>query len=329
MAYIRKQRNMWRAEIQRNGVRKSATFLTKAEANAWATKEEATILTTQANAFPNVLFAEAVDRYIQEVSIHKKGHRYETLRLNLIKREYGWLMSKVMHKIQPADMVRWRDDRLKKITSGSVLREINLLSHIFTIARKEWGWCGQSPISSIRRPPDNPSRDRRVLPREVKAICRQLGYITGQVETKQQEVALAFLISLRTAMRAGEILSIDDKRADLEHRVITVPHKTQYITGKERTIPITRKAAKLIMYLKNRNQYFTINSATLSSFFRRATKRLFIEDLHFHDARAEALTRLSRRVDVMTLAKISGHKDLKILLNTYYRESAEDIAARI
>jgi len=40
-------------------------------------------------------------------------------------------------------------------------------------------------------------------------------------------------------------------------------------------------------------------------------------------------TLLARRVDVMTLARISRHKDLRILLNTYYRESAEDIAARL
>ena len=52
-------------------------------------------------------------------------------------------------------------------------------------------------------------------------------------------------------------------------------------------------------------------------------------DLHFHDARATALTLLSRKVDVMTLAKISRHKDINLLQNTYYRESAENIAKRI
>ena len=51
--------------------------------------------------------------------------------------------------------------------------------------------------------------------------------------------------------------------------------------------------------------------------------------MHFHDTRAEALTQLSRKVDVMTLAKISGHKDLSIMQNTYHRETAEDIAARM
>ncbi len=56
---------------------------------------------------------------------------------------------------------------------------------------------------------------------------------------------------------------------------------------------------------------------------------LGIDGLHFHDARAEALTRLSRRMDVLTLSRISGHSDLSILSNTYYRESAADIAARL
>ena len=48
-------------------------------------------------------------------------------------------------------------------------------------------------------------------------------------------------------------------------------------------------------------------------------------DLHFHDSRREALSRLAKKVDVMTLAKISGHRDIKILLNTYYAPSVEDV----
>jgi integrase len=54
-----------------------------------------------------------------------------------------------------------------------------------------------------------------------------------------------------------------------------------------------------------------------------------IEDLTFHDTRATALTLLSRRMDVMTLARISRHKDINLLFNTYYRERPEEIAARI
>lgn len=54
-----------------------------------------------------------------------------------------------------------------------------------------------------------------------------------------------------------------------------------------------------------------------------------IEGLTFHDARATALTHLARKVDALTLAKISRHKDLSLLSNVYYRETASQIAARI
>lgn len=88
---------------------------------------------------------------------------------------------------------------------------------------------------------------------------------------------------------------------------------------------LARKGAELFkLYLP-----FTINPDHASAMFSRLTRELLIEDLTFHDSRASALTWLSRRVDVMTLARISRHKNLKILMETYYRESIEDIAARI
>lgn len=43
----------------------------------------------------------------------------------------------------------------------------------------------------------------------------------------------------------------------------------------------------------------------------------------------EALTRLARRYDVLTLSRISGIKDLKMLMERYYRERADQVAARL
>jgi len=92
---------------------------------------------------------------------------------------------------------------------------------------------------------------------------------------------------------------------------------------------LTRQAIRLLRPVAQSKRCFTLSSAVLDVLFRKARDRLMIEDLHFHDSRAEALTRLSRKVDVMTLAKISGHKDVRILVNAYYRETAEQIAARL
>jgi integrase len=187
-----------------------------------------------------------------------------------------------------------------------------------------------NPFEGFRLPPEAAPRTRRVTWSEVKQIVRWLGYHTGRAPvTKSQEVALAFLVALRSAMRAGEILSLGNKTLDLQKRVATVSHKMEYLTGRPRQVPLTRHAARLLRPVADREQCFTVTSDSLDALFRKAKRSLGIEDLHFHDSRAEALTRLSRKVDVMTLAKISGHKDLRLLQEVYYRESSEDIAARL
>jgi integrase len=326
MAYISKlPSGKWRAEVSKNGKRTSASFKTKAEATNWAAAEEAAIVALKRGVFPRKTLGEAMDRYVDEVSPAKRGERHEGLRLRAFQRDFPALAGMVLHEIKTPDMAGWRDARLRKVSPGSVARDINLLSNLFTVAREEWHWCGPSPLTGMRRPKDNPPRTRRVKWQEVKAICRWLGYRTGDVRTKQQQVALAFLLGLRTGMRAGEILSLSPANVDLERRVATVVHKTQHLTGRPRDVPLTRQAVRLL----RGHQGFTLTSASLDALFRKARDARMLKDLHFHDSRAEALTRLARKVDVLTLSRISGHKDINLLSSVYYRETAEDVAARL
>jgi len=71
-----------------------------------------------------------------------------------------------------------------------------------------------------------------------------------------------------------------------------------------------------------------VSEARASMLFCHLLNNLLIKDLQFRDARATALTLMARRMDVLTLARISRHKDLKMLL-VYYRETPEDISRRI
>lgn len=57
--------------------------------------------------------------------------------------------------------------------------------------------------------------------------------------------------------------------------------------------------------------------------------KMLIEDLHIHDTRGDALTRLARKYDVLTLSRISGIKGPRTLNERYYRERADQIAARL
>lgn len=344
MAYISKNGSKWRAAIFRNGIRKSRTFETKAAASLWAASEEAEILAVKRGALPKKTFADALIRYRDEISVRKKGVDFEEKRINAFLREFPKLAARQLAEIDSSHIAEWRDKRLQTVTKGSVQREVNLLSNVFTIARDEWRWCRDSPFRGFRAPGDNPPRVRRIAPGEVKRLLRRLGFRTNHCPaTKSQEVALAFLISLRTGMRAGEILALTPARIDAHRRVASVPHKTEHLTGRPREVPLSRHALRLLKIFAHGEQangaardytgacgepafHWTVTSASLDALFRKARDSLLIHDLHFHDARAYALTRFARRVDAMTLAKISGHKDLRILLDTYYRITSNEIA---
>lgn len=49
----------------------------------------------------------------------------------------------------------------------------------------------------------------------------------------------------------------------------------------------------------------------------------------FHDARGTALTLMARRMPVEQLQRISRHRKIDTLIHTYYRETNEQIAARL
>jgi integrase len=53
-----------------------------------------------------------------------------------------------------------------------------------------------------------------------------------------------------------------------------------------------------------------------------------IVDLHWHDTRHTAITRLAKKLNVLELARIVGHKDLRNL-QIYYNESAEELAKKL
>lgn len=310
---------LWRAQVARGGVRRSTTRTTKAAAQAWAAGIESELIALKHGEMPRKTVMQALEKYAEEVSPKKPGKRWELLRINKFKRE-AWAERWLAATALPSDLAAWRDRRLHEVTPGSVQRDFNLLKGIFTIARKEWRWLDVDPMMNIEGPGENRPRTKRISWREVRRICRALGY-PGK-ETKSAEVGRIFLIALRTGMRSGEILSLAPEDVNLQTRVAKLRDTKN---GDDRDVPMTRMGAKLFEGWTG----WTVAPDSRDALFRKACKRAGVTGVHFHDSRAEALTRLSRKVDALTLAKISGHRDLKMLLTRYYRETAEQIAQRL
>lgn len=336
MAYFRKlPSGNWRAEVELNGVRESAGgFPTKREAQEWAATKEQVIRAGMAGKWPDKTLADALARYEKEISVTKESEHFEVLRFEALRKKFPKLVAMRLVDVRPEDLQGWIDARLETVQPATVRRESNSFSNVWTIAAKVWRWCPlESPWSFVRVPADGQPRERRIPWQEVRRICRALGYISGRPpQSLQAEVAYAFLIALRTAMRSGEILGLTAEAVSLETRVIRLDkHKTLRYTGRPRFIPFRKPARRLLAVLMEgkKGALFSVSEDSRASLFVKAKRRCGITGLTFHDSRGEALTLLSRKVDVQTLQKISGHVDINVLIRHYYRESPEQVAARI
>lgn len=100
--------------------------------------------------------------------------------------------------------------------------------------------------------------------------------------------------------------------------------------GDRRDVPLSSRAVELLELMRyvNSHNVFTVTSASLDALFRKSRNNCKIDNLHFHDSRATALTNLSKKLDVLELARMVGHRDLKSLL-IYYRPTASTLAAKL
>ncbi|WP_193333483.1 site-specific integrase [Duganella sp. FT27W] len=311
----------WRHRIMVKGVRASGTFDTKAAALKWETQQRIR-LSSDIQASANLTCADAFRRYETQVSRKKRGFKWEAGRLAAMAASS--LGSVTMRDISASHIAAWRDERLRSVQGGTVTREMNLLSHVFSVARKEWKWLTTSPTTDVARPKAKPHRDRRISQDEIDRICIALNWPTdGSLfvpENKKQRIALVFLFAIETAMRAGEICGL--KADDVKGRVARLRMTKN---GLPRNVPLTQRAADIWSMVPDG---FGVTTASLDSMFRTARDRACIEGLTFHDSRHEAITRLAGKLNMLDLARMVGHHDIK-QLQTYYNASAEDIAQKL
>lgn len=306
MAYIRAVKGGYRVECERMGQRRSATFETRREAADWGRRTDTQLLEASVSTGN---FEQAVAKYIKEVSSNKDGGPWEVRRLNAMLEHFTGPLA----DIQAPQIAAWRDKRLLTVSGSTVVREVNLLRNLFNVARLEWKWISHKPFEGVKMPRENQPRHQVWTWQLIRQVLRAPR--TG----KTAEMQDAFHIALRSGMRLAEVLQAP-ANFDARRRVVTIKTKTEA----RAEIPIGRIAAKLLA-----RKPFVVGPNEGSVLFGKLCRELMIDGLTFHDARATALTHLARKVDVLTLAKISRHKDIRLLSNVYYRERADQIAARI
>ena len=322
MANITKRGSNWQARTNCKGIRQSATFATKAEATAWATQIESEILSGSRGTTKAVTFGKLLERYAEEESPKHKGEVWEQ---NLIKRLSALpIYSVKLSDLTPDDFGKWRNSRLKKVAESTVRREWILLSSAINVAMKEWKWLSVSPLIGVKRPKDAPARTRLFSEKEIELLTYTLG-VDGVPKTVTARVGYAMLFALETGMRSGEIVNLRWK--DIQGRVATI--RDGKTASARREVPLTSEAMRILDVLpKKADTCFDITDDQRDSLFSKAKKKSGITGLHFHDSRANACTKLAKQIDILSLAKMIGHKNIN-QLQVYYRDSAEEIAKRL
>lgn len=297
------------------GVRQSATFPQKAQAQQWARDRENEAADKRSGVIVHKTVKQALEHYAAHVSPKHKGSEWEKVRLTKLARELTF-SGKRLSDVTAADIASWRDNP-GSLAPASIRREFGLLRAVFACCKRDWGWLRVSPFESLKPPPEGRPRTRRVSDDELERIIAALG--TGPVSSV---IGLACRWALETAMRQGEILRLT--RDDINGRVATLVDTKN---GDVREVPLSKRAIELLEGLPKRDRLFPIDSRSFDTLFRKARKKAGIKDVHFHDLRREATTRLAKKLDVLQLAKMTGHRDIKILLRTYYAPAMEDVAA--
>jgi integrase len=268
---------------------------------------------------------DCLERYEREITPHKKGARWESVRIRLLLRDE--LANVRLPKLSASDLAAWRDRRLRSVSGSSVGREMNLLSHVFSVARKEWKWIATNPLSDVRRPPEAPPRDRRVSQAEIDRLSVAAGYGADALPVSVSARAMsAFLFAIETGMRCGEICGLNLDDINTASKVVTIRDSK---SGYGRKVPLSGEALNILKRVgrarKNEDPVFGLEPERTSALFRKIRLMAKIDGLTFHDSRHEAITRLAKKLNVLDLARMVGHRDIR-QLQTYYNRTAEDMA---
>lgn len=355
MATIRKKgAYQYHCQIRRKGYpTQTRTFETRADAEAWARQIEAEIdrgvIVDRREADKTTLHT-VLDRYAKEICPSHKGGLVEASRCRALMN--APIANYKMSALSGSVLAEWRDSRLEVVASSTVNRELNLLSAAINVARKEWGIYIENPVAAIRRPPSPKARERRLSDEERTWLIDELtprdrgqdGKLTDR--TRNPWIRPVVLFALETAMRLGEMLSLRWENVDLRRQTAKLPDTKN---GSSRDVPLSSRAVAVLKELPRslEGHVFPITDNAVKLAFRRAVARAreryleecdvssitpskgFLEDLHFHDLRHEATSLLAERLsNVLELASVTGHKDLR-MLKRYYHPRAEDLAKKL
>lgn len=334
--------------------RRSKSFKTKKEAKEFALAIE----TAPEEQASSITLYSLFENYRDTETVKKRGERAEKIRISRLMKLP--LAEKNLTDLKQDDFQKWVNKRQTEpsptggtIAPATIIREFTTILAVLNFAVRK-GYLKNNPAHGVTIPKAPPNRERVASEQDQEALLVASGWDGVSVpENATQLTVLAFLFSCRTGMRAGEILAIEE--AWIEGPVIHLP-KEATKTATRRDVALNSDAMRLLNLARqcrpkdddSARIFCSLSNGNRDALFRKVRDRAGLgpvldshgnvikEGLNFHDGRATFATWAASpdpktgapRLDVLALARQTGHKNLK-MLQRYYRESAENIAKRL
>ena len=314
MGTLRRRNNKWHVQIRRKHYpSQTSTFNNKLAALRWVRNTEVKLEQNDVGLlrkdYPKL--KSLIEHYINTVSVKKRGYTAEKYHLkSLIRNKIARLP---INLVTSQRLAEYRDERADKVEPSTLLRELNIIQHLFNIAIKEWGFAISNPCKMIAKPNGIKKRERRLNNEEYNFLVKG--------NYPQQTLRNIIELAIETAMRRGEILNI--KPEHIKGQTLLIPITKN---GDERSIPLTKRA---LYILENTQLPLSMSANAVRLAWDRLKKKGNIKDLHFHDLRHEAISRFFEKgLSIPEVALISGHKDVRMLFR-YTHLKAEDILRKL
>lgn len=334
MAAIRNRNGKWQAQVRIKGhAPQSRSFTSKRDAERWArqaeTELEASALRVDHRVLDRTTVRDLFIRYRREVTPAKRGAASEEKRLDGFLRQ-SWV-SYPLSKITPQVFSRYRDERLRTVSPGTVIRDLGLLRSIFEVARLEWDMpLQENPVAKVRKPKAPDSRVRRLQSGELELL------LAAADTTRNDWLRAGILLAIETGMRRGELLSICWGDVCFATSTLLIRETKN---GHSRRIPLSEAAVAI---LEEREKYtaavgdlvFPVSGNAFRLCWERCKRKVAVDypsiaDLRFHDLRHEAVSRFFEMgLSVPEVALISGHRDPRMLFR-YTHLRAEDLVQKM
>ncbi len=318
----------WRIIVTFDKKRYSATRDTAKECEQWAYNKLLELRSgkkaIEQGEKPDYPFRELCARYYQEHGRHMRSARTINFKIKNLDRIAPNLADKSIYDFKPADIAEWRNNRKKEVKIATLRNEHAIYSAVFTYAMKELFLIDSNVWHAVTMPSKEKSRSQRITEEDQELLLKALSWDGSTTpETSRHYVAWAFRFALETAMRQGEILAM--RRKDIKEGFVHLPMTKN---GESRNVPLSGEAKRLLSLLpKGTDKLLPIDKQICCATWMRAKKRAGLTHINFHDSRHEAITRMVkvRKLPVEVLAKITGHKTISMLVNTYYNPDAQDL----